>query len=185
MKLIKKGENERRTNKCSAGIPIWDPFGWDQRHQTRARSLALASVVRWNHSFTSPMASAYRDRTSEFRSLTETLKKIEGVAPPNQADNVPSTSKQSSPIPYSRSEFNRKASRIGLGIHDTTQKISRLDQCKPTSTFFHFCLILLRLKGEGQDTKVWVFIFIYNFLKPVFLENCHFTILGILYLVVY
>ncbi|CAK8538845.1 unnamed protein product [Lathyrus sativus] len=80
------------------------------------------------------MASTYRDRTSEFRSLTETLKKTggggEGTAPPNQQ---PSTSQGS----YSRSEFNRKASQIGLGIHETSQKIARLAKLAKKSSLFN------------------------------------------------
>lgn len=81
------------------------------------------------------MASTYRDRTSEFRSLTETLKKIGGVgggatAPPNQQL---STSQSS----YSRSEFNRKASQIGLGIHETSQKIARLAKLAKKSSMFN------------------------------------------------
>ncbi|KAK7300577.1 hypothetical protein RJT34_11424 [Clitoria ternatea] len=76
------------------------------------------------------MASSYRDRTSEFRSLTETLKK---VAPASQADNAPSTSHGSN----SRSEFNRRASRIGLGIHETSQKIARLAQLAKKSSMFN------------------------------------------------
>lgn len=81
------------------------------------------------------MASTYRDRTSEFRSLTETLKKIGGgeggaTAPPNQQ---PSTSQNS----YSRSEFNRKASQIGLGIHETSQKIARLAKLAKKSSMFN------------------------------------------------
>ncbi|XP_057441815.1 syntaxin-31 [Lotus japonicus] len=81
------------------------------------------------------MASTYRDRTSEFRSLTETLKKIGGAtAPRNQPENAPATSQASS---YSRSEFNRKASRIGLGIHETSQKIARLAQLAKKSSMFN------------------------------------------------
>ncbi|KAJ7964009.1 putative Syntaxin [Quillaja saponaria] len=83
------------------------------------------------------MASVYRDRTSEFRSLSETLKKIGGTAAANQAENAPSTSNQSSPVVNSRSEFNRKASRIGLGIHETTQKIARLSQLAKKSSMFN------------------------------------------------
>ncbi|KAH1211882.1 Syntaxin-31 [Glycine max] len=77
------------------------------------------------------MASSYRDRTSEFRLLSETLKKI---GSPVQPENAPSTSRGES---YSRSEFNRKASRIGLGIHETSQKIARLTQLARKSSMFN------------------------------------------------
>ncbi|TKY56850.1 Syntaxin-31 protein [Spatholobus suberectus] len=80
------------------------------------------------------MASSYRDRTSEFRLLSEALKKIGGGgAPPVQPENAPSTSHES----YSRSEFNRKASRIGLGIHETSLKIARLAQLAKKSSMFN------------------------------------------------
>ncbi|XP_057725040.1 syntaxin-31 isoform X1 [Arachis stenosperma] len=85
------------------------------------------------------MASAFRDRTSEFRSVTETLKKKIGAPTPpplpNQPENAPSST--DSPVPNSRSEFNRKASRIGLGIHDTSQKIARLAQLAKKSSIFN------------------------------------------------
>ncbi|KAI4299432.1 hypothetical protein L6164_032895 [Bauhinia variegata] len=84
------------------------------------------------------MASTFRDRTSEFRSLSLTLKKIGGAPPPNQPENAPYTSTQSSPTSsYSRSEFNRRASRIGLGIHETSQKIARLTQLAKKSSIFN------------------------------------------------
>ncbi|KAG6670235.1 syntaxin-31 isoform X2 [Carya illinoinensis] len=73
------------------------------------------------------MSSTYRDRTSEFHSLSQTLKKIGGVTIVNRSENDPSSSEPSAPTP-SRSEFNKKASRIGLGIHETSQKIARLAQ---------------------------------------------------------
>ncbi|KAL9316264.1 hypothetical protein ACSQ67_017265 [Phaseolus vulgaris] len=80
------------------------------------------------------MASSYRDRTSEFRLLSETLKKIGGgTSPSRQPETAPSTSQDS----YSRSEFNRKASRIGLGIHETSQKVARLAQLARKSSMFN------------------------------------------------
>lgn len=81
------------------------------------------------------MASTYRDRTSEFRSLSETLKKIGGIRAVNQSENDPASSKPSAPV-SSRSEFNKKASRIGLGIHETSLKISRLAQLAKRSSMF-------------------------------------------------
>ncbi|XP_041000620.1 syntaxin-31 isoform X3 [Juglans microcarpa x Juglans regia] len=81
------------------------------------------------------MSSTYRDRTSEFRSLSQTLKKIGGVTVVNRSENDPSSSEPSVPAP-SRSEFNKKASRIGLGIHETSQKIARLAQLAKRSSMF-------------------------------------------------
>jgi len=79
-----------------------------------------------------PMAAvavaSYRDRTAEFRSLTETLKKVGGISSADSAGNDPSTASQP-PSSSARSEFNKKASRIGLGIHEANRKIARLAQC--------------------------------------------------------
>lgn len=76
------------------------------------------------------MGSVYRDRTTEFRSLSETLKKAGGVtAAVSPAKNDPSASVPSGSPAATRSEFSRKASRIGLGIQETSQKIVRLAQC--------------------------------------------------------
>ncbi|KAF2612469.1 hypothetical protein F2Q70_00007138 [Brassica cretica] len=83
------------------------------------------------------MGSTFRDRTAEFHSLSQTLKKI-GAAIPSvlQAESDPTSSKRSSPPGSSRSEFNKKASQIGLRIHETSQKTARLSKClvfcKPT-----------------------------------------------------
>ncbi|KAI8540078.1 hypothetical protein RHMOL_Rhmol09G0233700 [Rhododendron molle] len=75
-------------------------------------------------SMASAGVSAYRDRTSEFRSLSETLKKIGGANESGESHNGPSPPKL--PASSYRSEFNKKASRIGLGIHETSLKIARL-----------------------------------------------------------
>ena len=79
---------------------------------------------------TSSGVSSYRDRTSEFRSLSERMKKIGGMAVANHAEDDPATSRSLASA-SSRSEFNKKASRIGLGIHEACLKISRLAKCMP------------------------------------------------------
>ncbi|XP_021295634.1 syntaxin-31 [Herrania umbratica] len=82
------------------------------------------------------MASPYRDRTAEFRSLLQTLQKIGGVSSVNdshlQNDHV---SKPAAPL-CSRSEFNKKASLIGSGIQETSQKIVRLAKLAKRSSMF-------------------------------------------------
>uniref|UniRef100_A0A5B7B7T8 Putative syntaxin-31 n=1 Tax=Davidia involucrata TaxID=16924 RepID=A0A5B7B7T8_DAVIN len=78
--------------------------------------------------------STYRDRTSEFRSVSETFKKIGGIAASDESQNDPATSKP--PATSYRSEFNKKASRIGLGIHETSQKIARLAKLAKRSSIF-------------------------------------------------
>lgn len=84
------------------------------------------------------MASPYRDRTAEFRSLSQTLKKIGGATTAvDQPNNSFVSPKPPNPA-SSRSEFNKKASRIGLGIHEASQKIARLAKCKPFLSLFFF-----------------------------------------------
>ncbi|KAI8028879.1 Syntaxin-31 [Camellia lanceoleosa] len=78
--------------------------------------------------------SPYRDRTLEFRSLSETLQKIGGLASSNGSQTTPSTSKL--PSTSYRSEFNKRASRIGLGVHETSLKISRLAKLAKRSSLF-------------------------------------------------
>ncbi|KAM6598743.1 hypothetical protein CsatA_018352 [Cannabis sativa] len=83
-------------------------------------------------------SSPYRDRTFEFRSLTDTLKKIGGISAVNNAENyssTPETSLHASPS-SSRSQFNKKASLIGLGIHEASQKIAKLAQLAKRSSMF-------------------------------------------------
>ena len=102
------------------------------------------------------MASTYRDRTAEFRSLSETLKKIGGITAVHhqQPENDPASSKPLTtpppPLPpavaaanSSRSEFNKKASRIGLGIQETSHKITRLAQCKLICIVFYTVIVYL------------------------------------------
>ncbi|XP_058109199.1 syntaxin-31 [Magnolia sinica] len=82
----------------------------------------------------SSSVSSYRDRTSEFRSLSERLKKVEGI----DARIGPGSDREMSTASeaFARSEFNKKASRIGLGIHETCQKISRLAKLAKRSSMF-------------------------------------------------
>ena len=80
----------------------------------------------------SASASACRDRTSEFRSLTQTLEKIEGLPLPTHPHPQPQ------PLPpTSASEFNKKASRIASAIHETSNTISRLAHCNTKSSVFN------------------------------------------------
>lgn len=77
--------------------------------------------------------SSYRDRTTEFHSLSERLKKIEGVG----IINDPETSKSSTPVDVlSQSDFKKKASKIGLGIYEASQKITRLAKLAKRSSMF-------------------------------------------------
>ncbi|XP_022943166.1 syntaxin-31-like isoform X1 [Cucurbita moschata] len=83
------------------------------------------------------MVSIYRDRTSEFRSLSDTLRKIAGVtADVHPVQNEPSASVLSGSPGFARSEFSRKASLIGWGIQEASQKIARLAQLAKRSSMF-------------------------------------------------
>ncbi|KAL6580951.1 Syntaxin [Orobanche minor] len=76
--------------------------------------------------------SSFRDRTSEFVSLSHTLRRIVGNAvaqPQSQSNDLIAV------IP-DRSEFNKKASRVGLRIHQTSQKIDRLSNLTKRSSIF-------------------------------------------------
>ncbi|VVB13368.1 unnamed protein product [Arabis nemorensis] len=92
------------------------------------------------------MGSTFRDRTSEFYSLSQTLKKIGAIPSVNQNEDDPATSKRSPPV-TSRSEFNTKASWIGLRIHETSQKIARLAKL----TFLN--QIFLEARNDAQKME--------------------------------
>ncbi|CAM8881119.1 unnamed protein product [Rhodiola kirilowii] len=81
------------------------------------------------------MASTYRDRTTEFRHLSDRLKKIGAFidAAVDRDHTVPTTTQ---PTTSYRFEFNKKASRIGLGIHETSLKISKLAKLAKMSLMF-------------------------------------------------
>lgn len=92
----------------------------------------------------SAAVSSYRDRTAEFRSFTATLRKIGGVGGGAGISTVHSSrNDQSSAKPLaeenqlsSRSEFNKKASQIGLRIYEASQNISRLAKLAKRSSMF-------------------------------------------------
>ncbi|KAL5987517.1 hypothetical protein ACLOJK_035265 [Asimina triloba] len=84
-----------------------------------------------------PARSSYRDRTHEFLTVVERLKKSLSSSAPNAPTS--SGSKQEGP-PRSavsiQSEFNKRASKIGYGIHQTSQKLLKLAKlAKQTSVF--------------------------------------------------
>ncbi|CAK7334878.1 unnamed protein product [Dovyalis caffra] len=85
-----------------------------------------------------PVKTSYRDRTQEFLSVSERLKKSF-----SSANNVASSSSGTSTKPDAtrsavaiQSEFNKRASKIGYGIHQTSQKLAKLAKlAKRTSVF--------------------------------------------------
>ncbi|KAL4339279.1 hypothetical protein GQ457_08G002620 [Hibiscus cannabinus] len=84
-----------------------------------------------------PAQSSFRDRTQEFLSVAERLKKSI-TSGPNQNGPSGSSSRveDKRAVAALQSEFNKRASRIGLGIHQTSQKLSKLAKlAKRTSVF--------------------------------------------------
>lgn len=84
--------------------------------------------------------SLYRDRTQEFHAVAERLKKSFSSAP----DASPATNgagvggsgsrfEGTKAVASMQSEFNKRASKIGLGIHQTSQKLAKLAKCKRRS----------------------------------------------------
>ena len=115
------------------------------------RKLIIRSFGRWSW-IQLTMGSTFRDRTAEFHSLSQTLKKIGAAIPSvHQAESDPTSSKRSSPPGSSRSEFNKKASQIGLRIHETSQKTARLSKCtfQTFSIRFIFAFFVIRIVELG------------------------------------
>ncbi|MQM04075.1 hypothetical protein Taro_036869 [Colocasia esculenta] len=84
-----------------------------------------------------PVKSEYsfRDRTQEFLSIAERMKK--SIPSPDSAPSSSGTKLDGSRSAVSvQSEFNKRASKIGLGIHQTSQKLSKLAMlAKKTGTY--------------------------------------------------
>jgi hypothetical protein len=83
---------------------------------------------------TRPAQASFRDRTNEFRAAVESARR---------QSSAPAAASSSSTGPLdglmaatsARSEFNNRASKIGLGIHQTSQKLSRLAKCMASVLF--------------------------------------------------
>lgn len=74
--------------------------------------------------------TSFRDRTLEFQSVAERLRKsVSSGSGPNGTSGSSKTGEQRSSAAL-QSEFNKKASKIGFGIHQTSQKLSKLAKCK-------------------------------------------------------
>ena len=74
--------------------------------------------------------SSFRDRTPEFQSVAERLKKSFSSAPGANGPSSRSRSEEQRSALAIQSEFNKRASKIGYGIHQTSQKLSKLAKCK-------------------------------------------------------
>ena len=88
--------------------------------------------------------SSFRDRTQEFRSVAERLKKSFSSAP---GANGPSSSRSKSEEQRSaiaiQSEFNKRASKVGYGIHQTSQKLAKLAKCKKLNQRYYISFLRL------------------------------------------
>ncbi|KAK3041628.1 hypothetical protein RJ639_001438 [Escallonia herrerae] len=79
--------------------------------------------------------SSYRDRTLEFQNVAERLKKSFSNAPSSSGDGGSKAEPPRSAVSI-QSEFNKRASKIGFGIHQTSQKLAKLAKlAKRTSVF--------------------------------------------------
>ncbi|KAM0030904.1 putative target SNARE coiled-coil domain, syntaxin/epimorphin [Helianthus debilis subsp. tardiflorus] len=82
----------------------------------------------------SVQTSSYRDRTHEFSSITERLRK--SLAPSIGVNGTGAGGGGSRSSVAFQSEFNKRASKIGYGIHHTSQKLAKLAKlAKRTSVF--------------------------------------------------
>ncbi|KAK4798724.1 hypothetical protein SAY86_031050 [Trapa natans] len=79
---------------------------------------------------------SFRDRTHEFQGIAERLKKsFSSGSGPNGPSSSSKSDEQRSAVAM-HSEFNRRASKIGIGIHQTSQKLAKLAKlAKQTSVF--------------------------------------------------
>lgn len=75
-------------------------------------------------------AQTFRDRTQEFHSIAEQLKKSFSSRSVSNGPSSSSKSEEQRSAATIQSEFNRRASKIGYGIHQTSQKLAKLAKCK-------------------------------------------------------
>jgi syntaxin 5 len=82
---------------------------------------------------TRPAQASFRDRTNEFRAAVESARRH--AAPSSSSAPTAASSSSTGSLDgmisatSARSEFNNRASKIGLGIHQTSQKLARLAKC--------------------------------------------------------
>lgn len=84
-------------------------------------------------------SASLRDRTQEFQSIAERLKKsfssVQNGSISTSTSSGSRSEEQRTTIAM-QSEFNRRASKIGFGIHQTSQKLAKLAKlAKRTSVF--------------------------------------------------
>ena len=88
---------------------------------------------------TRPAQASFRDRTNDFRAAVESARRH--AAPSSSSAPAAASSSSTGTLDgliaatSARSEFNNRASKIGLGIHQTSQKLSRLAKCMASVLF--------------------------------------------------
>lgn len=81
-------------------------------------------------------SASIRDRTNEFQNIAERVKKSFSPTQngPSSAASSSSSASRSAEDRRSmvalQSEFNKRASKVGFGIHQTSQKLAKLAKCK-------------------------------------------------------
>lgn len=89
-----------------------------------------------------PRESSYRDRTHEFFSVAESQKEsissVEDATLSKSSSSVSVKPEDRRSAVAVQSEFNKRASRIGFGIHQTSQKLAKLTKRECRSNIFVF-----------------------------------------------
>jgi len=88
--------------------------------------------------------SSYRDRTQEFQSIADRLKKSVQSSSSPSSSGAGSQPNGSRSVVSIQSEFNKRASKIGYGIHQTSQKLAKLAKCE-----LWFCSLLQHFVSVG------------------------------------
>lgn len=108
-------------------------------------------------------SASLRDRTQEFQSIAERLKKsfssVQNGSISTSTSSGSRSEEQRTTIAM-QSEFNRRASKIGFGIHQTSQKLAKLAKCKPISGHFLVYQILYIVLRVHSVSYLFVRLFI-------------------------
>ncbi|KAK8602047.1 hypothetical protein V6N12_051869 [Hibiscus sabdariffa] len=115
----------RNSKESDVRLGIWDS------------DLKIEEVLQKDNMPVKVAQSSFRDRTQEFQSVAERLKKSFSSGPgQNGASSSLSRAEEQRSVVAHQSEFNRRASKVGFGIHQTSQKLSKLAKlAKRTSVF--------------------------------------------------
>lgn len=105
-------------------------------------------------------STSRRDRTSEFIAIADRLRKSSSSSQQSSYGSLPYANGSSDGAYAGRngetarllpssgssvaSEFNKRASLIGLSLHQTSQKLAKLAKCEWLSCFFYVDVIWLR-----------------------------------------